>query len=264
MARTFDNETGERIQIGTAGFTNGDNCYVGGWIYITSISGGVDHRFIAKATGTSPAAHTWMLGTTGNTLRARWQDSSTTVTTIVGATNLTVAHLNKWIFVLTEFQNAANIRIMLDGTQDVTNALNRKVLTETSTQSVIGNSHDNASATSSPNGHMAWWFTAKRSSILTADEHTALARGVPPWRIFRGQSDLIHCFPLWGDHAPEINLVQGGTSGTIQGTIPRHHGGPPILFPYRWRMPPFLEEVAAAGGLSIPVAMHSYRQRRIA
>lgn len=99
---------------------------------------------------------------------------------------------------------------------------------------------------------------AYKGVTLSAGEIRQLMRY--PGSIRRG---LAAYWPLWGTSSPEPDYSGNGNSGTVTGatagtTEPPING---LFYPRRPRGYDFVE-VAAAGGLSIPTAMHDYRRYR--
>lgn len=103
-------------------------------------------------------------------------------------------------------------------------------------------------------GDVAIWDVS-----LDDREIAALATGVRPNRIRR--DSLVHWWPLWGVHSPEIDLM-GNLDLTLTAAPTRSADAPPISTKMFWWDPSF-EELAVAAGLSIPVAMYNYRRNRV-
>lgn len=74
---------------------------------------------------------------------------------------------------------------------------------------------------------VAMWNT-----ILADDELVSLARGCNPFKIRNANLRLY--MPLWGVHDPEINLVAGGLSGSLDNSPPQVAGPPVEPFNRRW------------------------------
>lgn len=82
---------------------------------------------------------------------------------------------------------------------------------------------------------------------LTADEITALSRGMLPHRVRPGS--LTTNVPVWGTHSPEIDLVAGRPNWTVTGTATIATTAPPVQpFSRHFWNQPVLEIAAPAGG----------------
>lgn len=68
-------------------------------------------------------------------------------------------------------------------------------------------------------------------AALTADEMGVLADGVCPLLV--RPAALIHYWPIWGNHSPELDLV-GGANGTLTGTTKLDHNR--MIYPSRRRV----------------------------
>lgn len=93
-------------------------------------------------------------------------------------------------------------------------------------------------------GDIAWMTVY--NAVLASAELDAFMNGKNPMRI--RPNSLVACWPLWGVHSPEINLVNALHSGTITGTIIQSDGPP--MEPWTPNLAatmPFIVAVAAAG-----------------
>jgi hypothetical protein len=92
------------------------------------------------------------------------------------------------------------------------------------------------------------------SVALDPAELTELANGAPTLSFY--PESIIFYLPVWGSHSPEVNIVGVGGHGTLTGS-PAKADHPPLFGISRKKI--FVIETAAAPGLSIPVAMHHYK-----
>jgi len=103
-------------------------------------------------------------------------------------------------------------------------------------------------------GHAAWWDIE-----LSAAQIATLAGGLHPYLM--APANLQGYLPMTGASAgAEVDLVSG-ISYAETGTMGQS-GQPHVVVWPAW--PSVSRQAAAAGGLTIPVAMHSYRKRRAA
>lgn len=183
----------------------------------------------------------------------------TTVATAVAANNTIT--LNAWQFVAMTHSTA-------DGLIKLYQALAGGALAEVSYASQVagaGVSDDSALSAFIGNASGAnitfdgliadfRWFNAQ----LTLEELQMAMRGV----IVR-PSAIVGNWGLFGIQSPEPDCSGNNNHGTLTGTTQADHP-PGISAIWLAPNPRRAQRVfAAAGGLSIPVAMHSYRQRRI-
>jgi hypothetical protein len=78
-------------------------------------------------------------------------------------------------------------------------------------------------------GRIAWG--AIWNAALSDAEVAALAGGILPWKIRAG--NLQACYPLWGLHSPEVDLVSNGYPLTLTGTV---RADDPPVSPFSMRM----------------------------
>ena len=119
-------------------------------------------------------------------------------------------------------------------------------------------------------GDMAW-FVIWGGARLTETEAVELANGRHPMTV--RPSDIVHAFPLWGEHSAEINLAADNSSAglALNGTMASVIEGPPMeLWTPGRRVFPVLDVVVAGGStgtlaadMLLPTAAFTGKQENI-
>jgi hypothetical protein len=259
MARQLVNASSQFLDVGTwDGAGGGSALTMVCWVYLDSIPNS-DFRYFSKAINTSANNHTIMLSNNDASvveLRVRLKVAGT-VTTHIGDTQ--TESTGEWIHAGFTWSSADDtIRTYFNGGVDAsTTTTSTGTIASNAQRFIIGANPNSSNETRWMDGRIA--EVCAWSAALNANEFSALASGVVPNRV-RPQS-IIAYWPIWGVHSPEPELTGNGPNATLDGA-PAFGNHPPIV---RTRKTFHLieESVPPVGGLSIPVAMHNYRRRRV-
>lgn len=265
MARHFEHDSAEYIDVG--GWNEADgltvlSCFA--WVRLES-NDDFQHRWISQneSTGTSEDDHTIMWGNnySGEYIkqRVRLDTNDGDTRTAIDGTNFD-ATFGTWIALGWNWSAArGTVRFLHNGVYTgLEQALTGDQIYGDATRDFyIGNDAYNQS--NCMDGDMAELALWGGTTVISDAEFLVMAKGVNPAHIRPYQ--LIGGWHLDGFHSPEPDFSGRGNNGALSGTVKSSHA--PVS------PPSFLDMadpkgVAAPGGLSIPVAMNSYRQRRTA
>jgi hypothetical protein len=186
---------------------------IGAWIYPLSLTAD-QYIGVLMKTGDLSDYHTLALAADDN-VRATSSDGVGTTF----ATGPAVAVVNQWQYVAGVWETSALRRCWRNTAFGSDNTTSK---TPSGLDKISIGLWDTLIPLYPYDGYLAWltfW-----NDILPATDLLALSKGRHPWLV--RPDALVHCWPFWGQHSPEIDLT-GASSATITGTIPQVDRAPP-------------------------------------
>lgn len=155
------------------------------------------------------------------------------------ATGTTHLAPGTWYHITAVYGSATSREIFVDGTSEATNTQSLGTFTWSNIDRIVVAAHAQSTIDGFVDAQIA--DVAIWDVALDGREIAALAAGVRPNHILR--SSLVHWWPIWGRHSPEIDLT-GNLDLTLTAS-PGYVAGPPVSTRIFFVVPSFEAEGAA-------------------